>query len=187
MATVLEAVPRRARGIVAGFTQQGFAAGYLFASGLNLAMTPYGWRSLYWLCGGLTLPVATIRLLTPFYSVTAEVVAEAEGLERVTSRLAVGGSLPFHKKLAYLVKHHRMAFVYAACLAACFNTFGHGAMDLYPTFLKTQRHLSTLHETWVTCILQIGGISGGIIGGYLSNKFSPKYCAGTFALCCAPW
>ena len=41
MATVLEAVPRRARGIVAGFTQQGFAAGYLLASGLHLAMSEY--------------------------------------------------------------------------------------------------------------------------------------------------
>lgn len=38
MSTVLEAVPERARGVVAGFTQQGFSAGYLFASGLHLAM-----------------------------------------------------------------------------------------------------------------------------------------------------
>ena len=39
MAMVLEAVPRKSRGIVAGFTQQGFAAGYLLASGLHLAMS----------------------------------------------------------------------------------------------------------------------------------------------------
>lgn len=38
MATAMEATPRRARGIVAGFTQQGFAAGYMLASGFNLAM-----------------------------------------------------------------------------------------------------------------------------------------------------
>jgi hypothetical protein len=38
MATALEATPRRARGIVAGFTQQGFAAGYMLASGFHLAM-----------------------------------------------------------------------------------------------------------------------------------------------------
>ena len=38
MATVLEAVPRRSRGVVAGFTQQGFSSGYLIASGLHLAM-----------------------------------------------------------------------------------------------------------------------------------------------------
>jgi SHS family lactate transporter-like MFS transporter len=39
MATALEATPRRARGIVAGFTQQGFAAGYMLASGFHLAMS----------------------------------------------------------------------------------------------------------------------------------------------------
>jgi len=87
----------------------------------------------------------------------------------------------------YLLKYHRMSFIYAACLTACFNTFGHGAMDLYPTFLTTQRGLSTLQETWVTCILQIGGVTGGIVGGYMSNRFSPNYCAAAFALCCAPW
>lgn len=38
MSTVLESVPEKARGVVAGFTQQGFSAGYLFASGLHLAM-----------------------------------------------------------------------------------------------------------------------------------------------------
>jgi SHS family lactate transporter-like MFS transporter len=38
MASVLESVPRKARGIVGGFTQQGFAAGYLLASGFHLAM-----------------------------------------------------------------------------------------------------------------------------------------------------
>jgi SHS family lactate transporter-like MFS transporter len=41
MAMVLEAVPRRARGVVAGVTQQGFSAGYLFASGLHLAMSEW--------------------------------------------------------------------------------------------------------------------------------------------------
>lgn len=39
MATVLEAVPEKSRGVVAGFTQQGFSSGYLFASGLHLAMS----------------------------------------------------------------------------------------------------------------------------------------------------
>jgi MFS transporter, SHS family, lactate transporter len=39
MATALEATPRRARGVVAGFTQQGFAAGYMLASGFHLAMS----------------------------------------------------------------------------------------------------------------------------------------------------
>ena len=133
------------------------------------------------------MPVAIVRYLVPFYSVTAEHLAEVDGIDPSDARAAVGGNLPFTKKLAYLVKHHRLAFIYAACLTACFNTFGHGAFDLYPTFLTTQRHLSVLQETHVTIIMQMGGIIGGIVGGFLSHKFSPKWCAGTFALCCAPW
>ena len=39
MATLLESLPRKARGIAAGLTQQGFAAGYLLASGFHLAMS----------------------------------------------------------------------------------------------------------------------------------------------------
>ncbi len=39
MAAVLEAVPREARGTVAGLTQQGFGAGNLLASGFHLAMS----------------------------------------------------------------------------------------------------------------------------------------------------
>lgn len=39
MAGLLEAMPRSSRGTVAGFTQQGFGAGNLFASGLHLAMS----------------------------------------------------------------------------------------------------------------------------------------------------
>jgi SHS family lactate transporter-like MFS transporter len=39
MSAVLEAVPKKSRGIVAGLTQQGYAAGYLLASGFHLAMS----------------------------------------------------------------------------------------------------------------------------------------------------
>ena len=60
-------------------------------------------------------------------------------------------------------------------------------MDLYPTFLRTQRHLDVKHETWVTVILQIGGISGGVVGGYLSHKISPKWIAACSIALCAPW
>lgn len=41
MAAVLEAVPRKSRGVVAGFTQQGFGAGNMIASGLHLAMSKF--------------------------------------------------------------------------------------------------------------------------------------------------
>ena len=114
MATVLEAVPERSRGIVSGITQQGFSAGYLLASGLHLAMSkcflhpsghetrltfldPYGWRSLFWLAAGLTVPVMILRILTPYYSVAVEAIEDAEHIHgaQITERKAVGGDLSF--------------------------------------------------------------------------------------------
>lgn len=102
-------------------------------------------------------------------------------------KTAVGGNLPFMSKLKYVLRNHYGPFIYACALTACFNTIGHGAMDLYPTFLLTDKKLSVKHETWVTVILQVGGVSGGTVGGYLSNKYSPKWVAFCCALLCAPW
>lgn len=90
--------------------------------------------------------------------------------------------MPFLKKVKYVVRYHPKAFIYACCLTACFNT-----MDLYPTFLVTQRKFDIVRETWVTVILQVGGVLGGIVGGFLSHKISPKWVAAVCALLCAPW
>ncbi|PYI01399.1 MFS general substrate transporter [Aspergillus sclerotiicarbonarius CBS 121057] len=188
MATVLEAVPEKARGVVAGFTQQGFSAGYLFASGLHLAMNPYGWRSLFWLCAGLTLPVGILHAVTPHYSVASAAQDEENGTGAAPDpRSAVGGNLPFLKKVVYVLRYHYKAFIYACCLTSCLATMGHGTMDLYPTFLVSQRKLNIVQETWVTCILQIGGILGGVVGGFLSHKLSAKWVAAGAGLLVAPW
>ncbi|KAJ5522700.1 MFS general substrate transporter [Penicillium frequentans] len=187
MSTVLEAVPERARGVVAGFTQQGFSAGYLFASGLHLAMDPYGWRSLFWLCGGLAAPILVLHLLAPTHSVVTATIQEIDGDQPVNDRAAVGGNLPFLKKLRYVLRYHWKPFVYACCLTSCLATLGHGTMDLYPTFLVTQRGLNIHQETWVTCILQIGGILGGVTGGFLSHRISAKWVAAGAGLLIAPF
>jgi SHS family lactate transporter-like MFS transporter len=133
------------------------------------------------------MPVTILRVITPSYSVVAQTIEDTEGVQHVDSRATVGGNLPFIKKLRYVVRHHPKAFIYAACLTACFNTMGHGTMDVYPTFLVTQRKLGIRQETWVTCILQIGGILGGLAGGFLSHRLSAKWVAACAALLCAPW
>lgn len=106
---------------------------------------------------------------------------------RVSSAAAVGGNLSFWKKLKYSIRYHWGVFIYMILLTACFNTMGHGSFDLYPTFLVTQRKLSVKHETWVTIIMQSGGISGAIVGGYLGGRFSLKWVAFCFAVFAGPW
>ncbi|KAH8810934.1 major facilitator superfamily domain-containing protein [Xylogone sp. PMI_703] len=188
MATVLEATPRKARGIVGGFTQQGFAAGYLLCSAFHLAMSKYEWQALFFLAAGLTVPIFVLRIFTPSYSTTAAAVKDDNGPEtHVSDRAAVGGNLSFIKKLKYVMRYHYGILIYLIILTACFNTMGHGTFDLYPTFLTTQRKLSVQEETWVTIILQSGGIIGAMIGGYLGKKYSLKWIPFCFAIFAGPW
>ncbi|RFU33115.1 hypothetical protein B7463_g3225, partial [Scytalidium lignicola] len=188
MATVLEATPRKARGIVSGFTQQGFASGYMLASGLHLAMSKYKWQALFWLAAGITVPIFILRLFTPSYSVTAAAVEDNAGsTTHISDAAAVGGNLSFYKKLKYVVRYHYGILIYLILLTACFNTMGHGTFDLYPTFLVTQRKLPVKQQTWVTIILQSGGVSGAIVGGYLGARYSLKWVSFCFAIFAGPF
>lgn len=137
----------------------------------------------------MTVPIAILHAVTPYYSVASPATQDEEHANGPVqdSRAAVGGNLPFHKKLAYVLRYHYKAFIYACCLTSCLATMGHGTMDLYPTFLVSQRKLNILQETWVTCILQIGGILGGVVGGFLSHKVSAKWVAAIAGLLIAPW
>ncbi|KAI0977636.1 major facilitator superfamily domain-containing protein [Xylaria arbuscula] len=186
MAACLEAVPKKARGAVGGFTQQGFAAGNLLASAFHLATNKYGWRSLYYLAAGLTVPCFILRLITPSYSVIGEAVRETEETGRVDSRKVVGGELRFWTKFKFAVVRHWPIFIYTLILTSSFNTLGHGHLDLYPSFLSTQKGLDVLHQTWVTVILQSGGILGGLIGGHLC-LYSVKWVPFCFAVLTAPF
>ncbi|KAI0904540.1 major facilitator superfamily domain-containing protein [Ustulina deusta] len=186
MAACLEAVPRKARGAVGGFTQQGFAAGNLLASAFHLATNKYGWQPLYYVAAGLTVPCFILRLVTPSYSVIGEAVREAEGTGRVGAPKVVGGELLFWTKFRYAVVQHWPIFIYTLILTSAFNTLGHGHLDLYPSFLSTQKGLDVLHQTWVTVILQSGGILGGLIGGHLCLH-NVKWVPFCFAILIAPF
>jgi SHS family lactate transporter-like MFS transporter len=96
-----------------------------------------------------------------------------------------GGRLPFWTKFRYAITRHWSIFIYCTVLTGCFNTLGHGHLDVYPSFLEQQRGLDAKHETWVTVILQCGGVLGGIVGGYLS-RYSTKWVPFGFAVALGP-
>lgn len=147
----------------------------------------YKWQALYWLGASLTLPVFLLRLFLPYFSLTGGALEEDGTAAPVDGRTAVGGNLSFFKKLHYVIRYHLSAFIYMILLSACFATMGHGSFDLYPTFLTTQRKLSVREETWVTILLQSGGISGAIVGGYLGTRYSLKWVPFTMAIFAAPF
>lgn len=135
------------------------------------------------------MPAFFLRLITPGYSIANDAIREAEGMDhddRVDDRAQVGGNISFFVKFRYAIRHHWPIFVYCTVLTSCFATLGHGQMDVYPSFLTTQKGLDILHETWITVIFQCGGIIGGVVGGYCS-KFNPKWVPAAAAILMAPW
>lgn len=169
-ATALEDCPARARGLVSGMLQQGYATGYLlavvFARGL-VNTTSHGWRPLYWF--GACPPILLIvwRLFLP----------ETDSfLERQRVRQAgqnVGKTFIAEGKVA--LRRHWKMLIYLVLLMAGFNFMSHGSQDLYPTMLSSQYEFNANAVTITQVVANLGAITGGTVIGYLSQVFGRRF------------
>lgn len=152
----MESVPARLRGLLSGLLQEGYALGYILAAiAYALVFPHFGWRALFYL-GGLP------GLLSLF--VIAK-VKETEAWEQ--SRTDWKG----YKRAIF---ENRRLFAYLIVLMAMMNFISHGTQDLYPTFLKVQRHFSVHATSIITIISMVGAIAGGLIFGYASDRYGRK-------------
>jgi len=115
-ATALEDCPERARGILSGMLQQGYAFGYLLATVFARALvntTPQGWRPLFWF--GACPPV--------FFIIFRLCLPETDSyIERQRVRAAgdnVGKTFVKEGKVA--LKRHWLLLVYLVLLMAGMN------------------------------------------------------------------
>jgi MFS transporter, SHS family, lactate transporter len=169
-ATALEDVPEKARGIVSGMLQQGYAFGYLLATAFARGLvntTPHGWRPLFWF--GACPPVLFIafRLCLP----------ETDSyIERQRVRAAgsnVGRTFINEGKVA--LKRHWLLLIYLVLLMAGFNFMSHGSQDLYPTMLTNQFNFSANAVTVTQVVANLGAMLGGTVVGYLSQMFGRRF------------
>ncbi|KAL1585441.1 hypothetical protein WHR41_05672 [Cladosporium halotolerans] len=169
-ATALEDCPERARGIVSGMLQQGYAFGYLLATVFARALvntTPHGWRPLFWF--GACPPVLFIafRLCLP------ETDAYIERQRVRSAGQNVGKTFVNEGKVA--LKRHWLLLVYLVLLMAGMNFMSHGSQDLYPTMLENQYGFSANAVTVTQVVANLGAMTGGTIIGYLSQKFGRRF------------
>jgi len=68
-----------------------------------------------------------------------------------------------------MIKKHWLLCIYAALLMTGFMFLSHGSQDLFPTYLQESKGFSEHDATVATIIGNLGAISGGIIGGYVSQ------------------
>lgn len=154
----METIPDRSRGMMSGFFQAGYPAGYLLASIIfGLFYSTVGWRGMF-LIGALP-----IFLLPYIWFKVPESPVWLAARERKES-VALMPVLRSQWKLC----------LFLVLLMACFNFFSHGTQDLYPTFLKVQ-HGFTPHTVSIIAICyNVAAMLGGVFFGTLSEKIGRK-------------
>jgi len=156
----LETVPAKARGLVSGILQQGYAVGNMLAAIVYWTIYQYiGWRGMFVVGIAPALLVLYLRL-----SVRESPVWEATRAQR--------GS--FVASLRDSVRGRWPLFLYVVLLMTCFNSMSHATQDLFPTFLKVQHHLGPQAVGAITVFANLGAITGGVLFGAWSERLGRR-------------
>ena len=169
-ATALEDCPERARGIISGMLQQGYAFGYLLATAFARGLvdtTPHGWRPLYWF--GAAVPV----LIIAFRLCLGETDSYIQRQHLRAAGDSVGKTFVAEGKVA--LKRHWLLLTYMVLLMAGFNFMSHGSQDLYPTMLENQYQFSSDAVTVTQVVANLGAMCGGTTVGYFSQKLGRRF------------
>jgi MFS transporter, SHS family, lactate transporter len=154
----MESIPPKTRGIVSGLLQSGYPCGYLIGALLyGLLFDSIGWRGMFVLGAAPALLVLYIRSKVPESPVF-------EQRRRSGERRNVWSAMRGHWGL----------FVYLMLLMAAFNMFSHGSQDVYPTFLKAQKHFDTHLVSILTIVLNLGALAGGLAFGAWSERIGRR-------------
>ncbi|HET7557861.1 MAG TPA: MFS transporter, partial [Rhodanobacteraceae bacterium] len=150
----MESIPPKSRGIVSGILQSGYPCGYLIGALLyGFLFNSIGWRGMFMLGAAPALLVLYIRSKVP----------ESPVFEQ---RLHSGA----RRDVWTAMRGHWGLFVYLIVLMAAFNMFSHGSQDVYPTFIKVQKHLDTHMVSILTIVLNLGALAGGLVFGAWSER-----------------
>lgn len=153
----METIPVKARGIASGILQEGYACGLLLAAGANyLLFDAIGWRGLFMVGVLPALLVLYIR----------RNVEESPAWHKMRQRP--------RRSIGTLIRGHGWLFLYVVVLMTAFNLLSHGTQDIYPTFLRVQRHYETNFVSIIPIIYAIGAIIGGITFGQLSQRIGRR-------------
>ncbi|KAJ9609856.1 Carboxylic acid transporter [Cladophialophora chaetospira] len=169
VATALEDCPPPARGIVSGILQMGYILGYLLATAFARALvdtTSHGWRPLFWFGAAIPVLIILYRLCLPETDAYINRQKVRKSSERTMTL--------FFREIKFSLQSHWLVFVYMVLLTAGMNFQTHGTQDLYPLMLKSQFGFTANGVTITNVVANLGGFTGGITFGYLSEIFGRR-------------
>ena len=153
----MEAAPKRRRGLLSGFLQEGYACGYLLAAVVYFFVFPrFGWRPLFFIGGLPALLAVYVRSKVPESAVWIKT--------RHADWTSLGKSIVSHWKL----------FLYLLVLMTMMNFISHGTQDMYPTFLQRAWGFTPGKRAALTAFSMVGAIIGGLCVGHLSDRIGRR-------------
>jgi SHS family lactate transporter-like MFS transporter len=198
---VMESIPPKARGLISGLLQEGYAAGYLIASLVFYFLFDLiGWRGMFMVGVIPALLVVFIRLgvkESPVFEAQRHVGAKRSplflfglGLAALAVAMAPAAAGMIDKsamlKWVYFVdvpialcglwffRAQWKLALYVAALMTAFNFLSHGSQDLYPTFLQKEHGFDTHAVGLITAIGNVGAIVGGLVFGAWSERLGRR-------------
>jgi SHS family lactate transporter-like MFS transporter len=163
----MEKVPPKLRGLLSGLLQEGYATGFLLASGAYFLIYPrfHHWQPLFWIGGAPALLAFFIRF---------KIKESAVWQKTKTGNWTELGTT--------LVSNWRVFFS-IFFLMLMMNLASHGTQDIFPTFLETVKHFSPAKKAGVVAFSNVGAILGGVTVGMLSDRIGRrKAMIGSFIL-----
>ena len=158
-ALAFETLPAEGRGFFSGVLQEGYVVGYLMAALVYGTLFPIvGWRGMF-----------VIGALPAFLVIYIRTKVE-ESPAWVQGRV----SRAAESRMGKDISSHAGIFLFLVVLMFAFNSFSHGAQDLYPTFLEKNHKFTPQMVGFIAIIANIGALLGGICFGTWSEKIGRR-------------
>ena len=158
-ALAFETLPAEGRGFFSGVLQEGYVVGYLMAALVYGTLFPFiGWRGMF-----------VIGALPAFLVIYIRTKVD-ESLAWLQGRVAREAKSGMGKDIF----SHAGIFLFLVVLMFAFNSFSHGAQDLYPTFLEKNYKFTPHVVGLIAIIANIGALLGGICFGTWSEKIGRR-------------
>ena len=153
----MESAPQKWRGILSGIVQSGYSIGYLLAAVAARFVQPaWGWRAMFWIGGAPALLAFYVRFK----------VRESEAWKQHRA--------PTVGAIVRTAAGHWRIFCYLVLLMTLMMFLSHGTQDLYPDFLKSEKHFAAATVSYLAILYNIGAVMGAIFFGHLSERLGRR-------------
>ncbi|SDW16181.1 MFS transporter, SHS family, lactate transporter [Alicyclobacillus hesperidum] len=159
---LMEMMPAKWRGLASGLMQSGFSFGYIFAAILyRLWYNDLGWHDLFFIaCIPAVLVAIYIGRALP------------ESTRWQTMRVKRGKRAP---ATALFGKGRRWNTIHATLIAIIAFSVTYPINTFYATLLKEDGHFSTSVVANTIIILNVAGILGNLLGGWISDYIGRRW------------